>query len=159
MGLVAVPKMRTLTRAETMPEPKVTYLLDVPAVKSWADAKGNESKSVLAAVKAGRVVVYNRVWDSAKGAYPDECESLPKDQFDCERCGEEHRLAAAAVAERLNATFPVRGGSYDDAIEWTVVGVAKSEGYTIVTDERRKAKYQKIDGLLVATYEELIDLL
>jgi hypothetical protein len=142
-----------------MPEPTGTYLMDVPAVKSWADAKGNESKSILAAVKAGTIVIYNRVWDSAMGAYPDECKSLPKGEFERERCGEEHRLAAAAVAERLNATFPVRGGSYDDAIEWTVVGVAISGGYTIVTDQRRKKKYEKIDGLSVITYEDLLDLL
>ncbi|MGH6890524.1 MAG: hypothetical protein ACREHF_15260 [Rhizomicrobium sp.] len=141
-----------------MPEQPVTYLMDVPAVKSWADAKANERTVVLTAVKAGTVLIYNRVWDSAKSAFPDECETLPKDEFVRKRCNEEHRLAAAAVAESLNATFPIRGG-YDDAIEWTVVGVALSGGYTVVTDERRKQKYQKIDGLLVVTYDELLDLL
>jgi hypothetical protein len=140
-------------------KPGVTYLFDVPAIKSWADATGNESKAVLTAVKAGTVVIYNRVWDSAKGAYADECELLPKDEFECEKCGEEHRLAAAAVADRLEATFPVRGGGYDDAVEWMVVGIALNGGYTIVTDQRRKQKYEAIDGLLVITYAELLDLL
>jgi hypothetical protein len=141
-----------------MPDSAPPYLMDVPALKSWADAKGNEAKVVLNAIKAGVIVVYNRVWDSAKDAYPDECKTLPKDEFERKRCGEEHRLAAAAVADRLNATFPVRG-AYDDAIEWVVVGIALGGPFTIVTDERRKKKYAKIEGLSVITYEELLDLL
>lgn len=141
-----------------MPDLAPPYLMDIPAVKSWADASGNEFKAILDAIRAGTIAIYNRIWDSANDAYPDECKSLPKDEFKRERCGEEHRLAAAAIAEKLNATFPVKG-SYDDAIEWTVAGIAISGPYTIVTDERRKRKYANIDGLAVITYEELIELL
>lgn len=134
------------------------YLFDVPAVKAWADATGNESKVVLDALKDGAAFIYNRIWDSAKEAYPDECAALPKDEFNRPRCNEEHRLAAAAVAQKLNATFPIRG-TYDDAIEWVVVGVAISGSYTIVTDERRKKKYQHVNGLTVITYEEMLGAL
>jgi hypothetical protein len=134
------------------------YLMDIPAIKYWAAAKGNEFKAVFEAVKAGTIVIYNRVWDKANEAYPDECSGLPKEEFQRQVCGEEHRLAAAALAQKLEATFPIRG-SYDDAIEWTVIGIAVCGPYTIVTDQRRKAKYAKIDGLSVITYDELIDLL
>jgi hypothetical protein len=134
----------------------VPFLMDVPALYSWAEAAGNESKAVLEEIQSGNILVFNRVWDSFNNAYPDECATLPKESFKRARCSEEHRLAAAEIAEDLNAMFPLRGG-YDDAIEWTVVGIAKSGPYTIVTDARRKEKYSQVDGLYVITYEELLD--
>jgi hypothetical protein len=155
MLLAVAPRMLTSTKAEMMTEEVTPYVIDVPAIKAWAAATGNEASAVLGAIQDGRILLFNRVWDSAKAAYPDECARLPKDDFECERCTEEHRLAAAALAQKLNAKFPVRG-PYDDAIEWMVAGVALSGPYTIVTDERRKKKFEKVDGLSVITYEEMV---
>jgi hypothetical protein len=139
-----------------MPKPGPPYLLDVPAIRAWAEAGSNEAQAILGAIQNETIHVYNRVWKHAKDAYPDECTSLSSHTFTKKRCNEEHRSAAAECADGLNATFPLKG-SYDDAIEWMVVGIATAEALTIVTDDRRKQKYLQIDGLTAITYEELLD--
>jgi hypothetical protein len=148
--LSAIPKR--------MPESGAPYLLDLPALKAWSDATGNEFQSVLAALNSGEVVCFNRVWEVMKEAYPDEAKKLAESQFPRLRFNREHRLAAAAIADKLEATFPVMS-AYDDAVEWAVAGVAASGSYTIVSDERRIEKYAKIDGLVAISYEELLDVL
>jgi hypothetical protein len=140
-----------------MPDTSAPYLMDVPALKAWSDATGNEFQIVLGAAKSGAVVVFNRVWDGLKEAYPDEAAKLKTNQFPRERFTPEQRLAAAAIADKLEATFPIMSAGYDDAVEWAVAGIAVTGPYTIVTDERRKQKYAQIDGVAVITYDELLD--
>jgi hypothetical protein len=139
-----------------MPNQALPYIFDVPAMRAWADASSNEASTILAEVKSGTVVIFNRVWDSFKNAYADKAAKLPKSEFECARADEEHRLAAAAIVDKLNAHFPMMG-PYDDSIEWTVAGIAIAGPYTIVTDEKRKQRYAKIDGLSVVTYDEFFD--
>jgi hypothetical protein len=66
-------------------------------------------------------------------------------------------MSAAALADKSNATFG-RKGPYDQCIEWCVAGIACCGPYTIVTDDRRKSLYQRVNGLTVITFEEYLNL-
>lgn len=137
-----------------IPEP---FVFDVHGVLAWANATGNEEKVFRNDVASGRAVIYNRVWGIFQAAYPDEATKLGPDSFQRAPVTDEHREAGAALAEREGATFGSKG-PYAKGAEWWMAGIAACGPYTIVTDERRKAFYEKIDGLAVVTVEEYLAL-
>ncbi len=136
------------------PEP---FVFDVLGLWAWSNAGGNEEKVFRGDVTEGRAVIYNRVWTSFQAAYPDEAAKLDPSTFPRSSVADEHREAAAALAERAGATFGAKG-PYSNGMEWWMAGIASCGPYTIVTDARRKALYQKVDGLYVLTVEEYLAL-
>jgi hypothetical protein len=139
-----------------MPDLPKPFIFDVPAMLAWSNASGNEAKTVLAHVQQGVVLIFNRVWNEFVSAFPDEAKILATNEFDKQRFNDLHRMSAAALADGNNATFG-RKGPYDQCIEWCVAGVACCGPYTVVTDERRKTRYEQIDGVAVVTYEEYLN--
>jgi hypothetical protein len=134
------------------------YVFDVRAIHAWSKASGNVSKNVLGDVSQGSVAVYGRVWKDFCDAYPDEANVLKVNTFTRPRVTKEHRLQAAALTAKADDTFAPKG-PYDDCSELIVAGIASCEGGTVVTDARRKPRYEAIDGLSVVTFEEYLDLL
>jgi hypothetical protein len=123
----------------------------------WAEASGNEAQVVLSDLQSGEALIFNRVWNEFAKVYSEQASAVDAGQFTRPRVTEEHRMSAAALAEKSNATFG-RRGPYDQCIEWCVAGLACCGPYTIVTDTRRKALYQKLDGLTVLTFDEYLNL-
>ena len=103
------------------------------------------------------MLIFNRVLNEFANAYPDSAKQIKALDFPKPRVTEEHRMSAAALAEKSNATFG-RKGPYDQCIEWCVAGIACCGPYTIVTDGRRKSLYQRVNGLTVITFDEYLNL-
>jgi hypothetical protein len=60
-----------------------------------------------------------------------------------------------AIADRAQATFG-RKGPNDSAVDWKIAGAAACDRLVIVTDDRRKHRYCKIDGIRAITFDEYI---
>jgi hypothetical protein len=144
----------TKVRMSEYPTP---FIFDIQALRSWALATGNEAQLVWVEVQQGTVLIYNRLWREFCTVYPDESANLADHEFSRPKVTEEHRIAAAALADKANATFG-RKGPYDQCLEWCVAGIASCGPCTIVTDARRKVLYAKIDGLFVVTFDEFVAL-
>jgi hypothetical protein len=140
-----------------MPNHPTPFVFDLHACKMWAEASGNEAQVVLSDLQSGEALIFNRVWNEFAKVYSEQASAVDAGQFTRPRVTEEHRMSAAALAEKSNATFG-RRGPYDQCIEWCVAGLACCGPYTIVTDTRRKALYQKLDGLTVLTFDEYLNL-
>ena len=140
-----------------MPNHPLPFVFDLKAIRLWSEASGNEAQVVLGDLEGGQVLIFNRVLNEFAKAYPDSAKQLKTHNFPKTRVTEEHRMSAAALAESSNATFG-RKGPYDQCIEWCVVGIACCGPYTIVTDDRRKTLYQKVNGVTVITFEEYLNL-
>lgn len=134
------------------------YVFDVRALLAWANATGNEFKIILAEVTQGSAHVYGRVWKDFCDAYPDEAKVLAANSFTRPRVTKEHRLQAAALTAKADDSFAPKG-PYDDCTELCVAGIASCASGTVVTDARRKPRYEAIDGLSVMTFEEYLDQL
>jgi hypothetical protein len=65
-------------------------------------------------------------------------------------------LAAAAIADQAEATFGWHG-PYDKCTEWIIAGAAGCGPHTIITDERRKLLYSKINGVVALTFKEYLE--
>jgi hypothetical protein len=133
----------------------VPFVFDVAAMLAWSKATGNEAQIVLGDVQQGTVHIYGRVFKEFLAAYPDEAKIIAVNQIPRQRITDEHRHAAAALAEKANATFG-RKGPYDPCIEWSVAGIASCCNGTVVTDMRRIQNYTYIDGLSVITFDDFI---
>jgi hypothetical protein len=133
------------------------FVFDLQACRMWAEASGNEAQVVLGDLQSGEALIFNRVWNEFKKVYSDQAAGVAANGFSRPRVTEEHRMTAAALADKSNATFG-RKGPYDQCIEWCVAGLACCGPYTIVTDERRKPLYQNVDGLTVITFDEYLSL-
>ncbi|WP_157113763.1 hypothetical protein [Bradyrhizobium embrapense] len=140
-----------------MPKHPLPFVFDLQAVRLWSEASGNEAQIVLGDLEDEQVLIFNRVLNEFAKAYPDSAVLVKAHDFPKKRVTEEHRMSAAALAESSNATFG-RKGPYDQCIEWCVAGIACCGPYTIVTDDRRKSLYQKVNGLSVITFEEYLNL-
>ncbi len=88
--------------------------------------------------------------------YEDEAKVFEDLDFKREPLSEEHRESVVAIADTAKATFGWKG-TYDKAVEWQIAGVATCEGLIVVTDERGKKKYSKIDGIKAVTFAEYIE--
>lgn len=133
------------------------YIFDVRALLAWTKATGNEFTHVLAGVIDGSVSIYNRVWTDFDSAYPDEAKVIDVSSFPRARVTIEHRLTAAALVAKADESFRPMG-PYDDNTELCVAGIATCESGTVVTDSRRKLRYQAINGLHVITFDEFVAL-
>jgi hypothetical protein len=140
-----------------MPNHPLPFVFDLQAIRLWSEASGNEAQIVLGDLEGGQVLIFNRVLNEFANAYPDSAKQIKAHDFPKPRVTEEHRMSAAALAEKSNATFG-RKGPYDQCIEWCVAGIACCGPYTIVTDGRRKSLYQRVNGLTVITFDEYLNL-
>jgi hypothetical protein len=140
-----------------MADHSTPFVFDLQACRMWAEASGNEAQVVLSDLQSGEVLIFNRVWNEFTKVYSDQAAGVDAGAFSRPRVTEEHRMSAAALAEKSNATFG-RRGPYDQCIEWCIAGLACCGPYTIVTDARRKALYKKVNGLTVITFDEYLNL-
>jgi hypothetical protein len=139
-----------------MPKDGTCYTFDVRGLLAWSKASANEFAIPAADIDSGQVRIFSCAWNEMNVAYEDEAAAFQALDFRREPLSEEHRESIIAIADGANATFGGWKGSYDKAVEWQIAGVATCEGLTVVTDERGKKKYSKIDGVKAVTFAEYI---
>jgi hypothetical protein len=137
-----------------MPD-EISFTFDVKGLRSWATSSSNQFAVAQADISSGKVRLFSVAWNEFQEAYEDECIAVSSLDVKREQLTEEHRTSIIAIADRANATFG-RKGPNDGAVDWKIAGIASSEKLVIVTDERRKIQYAKINGIKAITFEEYI---
>jgi hypothetical protein len=138
-----------------MPKKKSFYTFDVRGLLAWSRASANEFAIPAADIESGQVRLFSCAWNEMNAAYDDEAQAFQGLDFKREPLSEEHRESIIAIADSAKATFGWKG-PYDKAVEWQIAGVATSEGLVVVTDEKGKTKYSKVDGIKAVTFAEYI---
>jgi hypothetical protein len=132
------------------------YILDIRGLVGWAKLSGNEYGAIAGAVREERVLVLARVWQEFKEMYPDEAAMLVRDASPRQRTNQADRIAAAALADHLDATF----GPYDDGTDWVVAAKAVGDDLVVVTAQPFQAQfYGSVDGCRAISVDELLDRL
>jgi hypothetical protein len=86
--------------------------------------------------------------------YPDRSGELAKHAKPRQRITPEDRLAAAALADHVEATF----GPYDQGTEWVVAGIALSAGLKVVTaPPPLNGFYPQFDGCEAISVADLLN--
>lgn len=133
----------------------VCYTIDVRGLRAWSNASANEFAIPSADIENGSLRVFSAAWNEMQAAYEDEAPRLKKLDIKREHLTEEHRESIIAIADEAKATFGWKG-TFDKAVEWQIAGVASCENLVVITDERGKKKYAKIDGIEAVTFDEYI---
>lgn len=133
----------------------VCYTFDVRGLLAWSRASANEFAIPEADIENGTVRIFSVAWNEMHSAYDEDAAAFSKLKIPREHLTEEHRESIIAIADEAKATFGWKG-AYDKAVEWQIAGVASCEDLTVITDERGKKKYEKIDGITAITFEEYI---
>lgn len=139
-----------------MPETSASYTIDVRGLLAWSKSSGNQFAVAKADVDSGDLRIFSFAYNEFCKVYDDEAEAFAGVKFKKEALTEEQRESVIAIAESAQATFGFKG-PYDKAIEWQVAGVACCDGLVIVTDEKGKSLYAKIDGIEAITFDEFLD--
>ncbi|WP_262048392.1 hypothetical protein [Bradyrhizobium sp. Bra78] len=139
-----------------MPRKSACYTFDVRGLLAWSHASANEFAIPAADIESGQVRIFSCAWNEMHAVYEDEAKVFEDLDFKREPLSEEHRESVVAIADTAKATFGWKG-TYDKAVEWQIAGVATCEGLIVVTDERGKKKYSKIDGIKAVTFAEYIE--
>jgi hypothetical protein len=139
-----------------MPEGDDSYTFDVRGLLAWSESSSNEFSFTHADVASGKVRIFSPAYNEFCAAYDEEAAVLKKLEIKREHLTEEHRQSVIAVTENAKATFGWKG-PYDKAVEWQIAGIACCESLTVVTDERGKRLYSKIDGIQAITFDEFVD--
>jgi len=137
-----------------MPD-EASFTFDVKGLLSWATSSGNQFAVVQADISSGKVRLFSVAWNEFQEAYEDEYVAVANLNIEREQLTEEHRTSIIAIADRAKATFGRRGPN-DGAVDWKIAGIASCDRLVIVTDERRKVQYSKINGIKAMTFEEYI---
>jgi hypothetical protein len=138
-----------------MPKKSACYTFDVRGLLAWSQASANEFAIPAADIENGQVRIFSCAWNEMNAAYDDEAKAFHELDFRREPLSEEHRESVIAIADSASATFGWKG-PYDKAVEWQIAGVATCEGLVVVTDEKGKKKYSKIDGIEAVTFAEYV---
>ncbi|WP_424630422.1 hypothetical protein [Bradyrhizobium sp. SYSU BS000235] len=139
-----------------MPETFDSYTFDVRGLLAWSKSSGNQFAVAKADIDSGSMRVFSCAYNEFCKVYDDEAKNLKGIKFKKESLTEEHRESILAVAESAQATFGLKG-PYDKAVEWQIAGAASCEGLIVVTDERGKTRYSKIDGIVAITFDEFLN--
>jgi hypothetical protein len=131
------------------------FTFDVKGILAWATSSGNQFAVAQADIANGTVRLFAPAWNECRDVYEEETVTIAALEVEREQLTEEHRTSIIAIADRANATFG-RKGPNDSAVDWKIAGVAACEKLVIVTDERRKRRYLKINGLHAVTFDEYI---
>ncbi len=138
-----------------MSDEQPSFTFDVKGLVSWAKSSSNQFAVAQTDISSGKVRLFSVAWNEFREAYEDEFLPVSNLNIEREQLTEEHRTSIIAIADRANATFGRRGPN-DNAVDWKIAGIASCDKLVIVTDERRKTQYSKIDGVKAITFEEYI---
>ncbi|WP_431204380.1 hypothetical protein ACQ86E_04465 [Bradyrhizobium betae] len=139
-----------------MPKKSPGYTFDVRGLLAWSHASANEFAIPAADIESGQVRIFSCAWNEMNAVYDDEAKAFQNLDFKREPLSDEHRETMVAIADTAKATFGWKG-PYDKTVEWQIAGVAACEGLVVVTDERGKKRYSKIDGIKAVTFAEYVE--
>jgi hypothetical protein len=126
------------------------YLLDSRGLFALSNSGGNLFAVVEAAIKDGRVVTVARIHSDFIGRMPsDKVKKIKECNIEKKKVTLKYDQHAAVLAGNSNSNL-----SSQDEMEWIAAAFADLHGLCIITDEKSRGFYERIDGIDVMTLQE-----